>query len=244
MSSPIKPGEVFADSGRFDHDIRLLVPRYDELHEAVLNSISPEFKGSLRVLELGCGTGELTARLLERFPYAQIWGVDYSEKMLAVAREKLATHEERLTLIQSDFNQVEFPPQLDLVLSTLAIHHLTDPDKLRLFQRVYEHLSEGGWFVNGDAVLFESVHHEYLHGVVREEHARANGLTTEELEQRLEEIQTHDHPATLIHQLHLMQAAGFSVVDVIWKYYSLAVFGGFKGKLPALPTDPSLTFAY
>ncbi|HEY5596932.1 MAG TPA: class I SAM-dependent methyltransferase [Candidatus Bipolaricaulota bacterium] len=240
---PLKPGEVVADSGRFDQRIRLLVPRYDEFHQAVLRSIPPEFKGSVRVLELGCGTGELTQRLLERFPYAQVYAVDYSAKMLAVARHKLAAHADRLQLIEGDFNVVELPPQLDLVLSTLAIHHLTDPDKLRLFQRVFQHLSEGGWFVNGDAVLFESVHHEYLHQVVRREHAEAQNMTLEALAQQLEE-QGHDHPATLIHQLHLLQAAGFSVVDVIWKYYSLAVFGGFKGKLPALPTDPSLTFAY
>jgi tRNA (cmo5U34)-methyltransferase len=80
----IKPGEVVPDATQFDEHIKLIVPRYEELHEAVLRSIPQDLPESLQILELGCGTGELTKKALcERFPQgAHIIAIDYSSRML------------------------------------------------------------------------------------------------------------------------------------------------------------------
>ena len=64
--------------------IRAEVPRYDELQEVAIEAI-PCAPG--RVLELGIGTGETTRRLLERYPDAEITGLDSSPEMVFRARE-------------------------------------------------------------------------------------------------------------------------------------------------------------
>jgi tRNA (cmo5U34)-methyltransferase len=124
-------------------EIRAEVPRYDELQEATVGAIpfSPR-----RVLELGVGTGETTRRLLERYPDAEVTGLDSQPEMVFKAREvgiaaRLARMEDPLP-----------DGPWDLVLSVLAVHHLTDPQKRDLFRRVRE---EARGMVIGDVVIAE-----------------------------------------------------------------------------------------
>ncbi len=223
----IKPGEVVPDVTQFDDHIRLIVPRYDELHDAVLRSIPPDLPEDLTILELGCGTGELTKKLCQRYPTAHILALDYSPRMLALCHEKLQGFGGRVQLIEGDFARTDFPHDCDVVISTLAIHHLTDPQKLELFQKIYRALKREGWFVNGDVVLFESSRHTFLQDQVRREHASAQGIEITALD-----AETHsgtgDNLSTLKTQLNLLEVAGFHSIDVIWKYYQFVVYGGFK----------------
>ncbi len=223
----IKPGEVVADTKQFDSHIKKIVPRYDELHEAVLRSVPPDLTGKIKILELGCGTGELTRKVLERFPKAHVVGVDYSSRMLGEAQKKLRRHGARLELRRGDFGQVEFPEALDIVISTLAIHHLTDPQKLELFKKIYAHLRCEGWFANGDVTLFESNRHALITVQVREEQAVASGVALNALDEETASG-SGDYPSTLKTQLNLLEIAGFQKIDVIWKFYQFAVYGGFK----------------
>ena len=108
-----------------------------------LEPLLPDFAGK-RVLDLGCGygwhciyAGGTTAR-------ASVTGVDLSEKMLAVAREK--TTAPQVTYIRGDMAETPFPPEsFDVVLSSLAIHYL--PSFTDFLERVRQCLSPGGDFV-------------------------------------------------------------------------------------------------
>nr|WP_287520735.1 class I SAM-dependent methyltransferase [Okeania sp. SIO2C2] len=61
-----------------------------------------------RILELGCGTGELSLKLLDKYPNAHILGVDYSPRMLEFAKTKIdaAGYTNRWTEIEMDFGEV------------------------------------------------------------------------------------------------------------------------------------------
>lgn len=81
-----------------------------------------------RVADLGCGTGALTARLLERWPEAEIWGVDTSEEMLAEAAKLPASG--RLHFVPADLSLWEPPAPCDRILSNAAIHWVFDHERL------------------------------------------------------------------------------------------------------------------
>lgn len=90
-----------------------------------------------RVLDVGCGTGELERRLATAHPDWHLTGVDLSEEMLAVAHKKLAAHP------QVDFQlapaeDLPFPEDhFDLVVSASAFHYFPDPEAaLQEMQRV------------------------------------------------------------------------------------------------------------
>jgi tRNA (cmo5U34)-methyltransferase len=105
--------------------------------------------GGARLLELGTGTGETALRVLQRHPGASLVGVDVSEDMLAVARERLPGADLRVARLEDPLPDGPF----DLVFSALAIHHLQGPGKADLFRRVAAVLADGGRFVIGDVVI-------------------------------------------------------------------------------------------
>ncbi len=124
-------------------EIRAEVPRYDELQEETIQAVpfSPQ-----RVLELGVGTGETARRLLERYPDAELTGLDSQPEMVFKARE--LGIEVRLARMEDPLPDGPW----DLVISVLSVHHLTDEQKRDLFRRVRE---QSRALVMGDVVIAE-----------------------------------------------------------------------------------------
>lgn len=123
--------------------VRSQVPRYDRLQEAAVAAIPLE---PATVLELGIGTGETSARLLDRFPSARITGLDSDPEMVFRAREQVS--DVRLARIEDPLPDGPW----DLVISVLSIHRLTDEQKQTLFRRLREHSKA---LVVGDFVALE-----------------------------------------------------------------------------------------
>jgi tRNA (cmo5U34)-methyltransferase len=124
-------------------EIRADIPRYDELQEATIEAIPFEPR---RVLELGVGTGETTRRLLERYPRAEVTGLDSQPEMVFRARELgIAV---RLARMQDPLPDGPW----DLVISVLSVHHLDEGQKRDLFRRVRE---QSQALVLGDVVVAE-----------------------------------------------------------------------------------------
>jgi trans-aconitate 2-methyltransferase len=93
-----------------------------------------------RAADLGCGGGELTRTLLERWPEAQVTGVDRSPEMLARAAEGPA--QPRLRFVQADLADWEPEAPLDRLVSNAALHWL--PDHGALLERLARRLAPGG----------------------------------------------------------------------------------------------------
>jgi len=93
-----------------------------------------------RVADLGCGTGELTRTLLERWPQAKNWGVDHSEEMLARAAEGPA--EPRLRFLRADLASWEPEAPLDRIVSNAALQWV--PEHGELLERLTRFLAPEG----------------------------------------------------------------------------------------------------
>jgi tRNA (cmo5U34)-methyltransferase len=224
-----KPGEVFADARVYDPGIEAIVPRYDELHDAVLNSLPQARDEPIRALELGAGTGELTAKFLTRFPEASVVAVDHSAEMLAEAERKLETFGDRASIAQGAFPD-DHPDETDvydLVISTLAVHHLDDGRKRELFEAIFDALVPGGWFVNGDVIALPD-HLETVADEMIENWVRAKGWSEEAFMDQWQAGDDFDDPATLHEQLDWLRDAGYEDVTPVWQYYNFAVYGGQK----------------
>lgn len=100
------------------------------------------------ILELACGTGSATLELAAR-GYDMI-GLDLSEEMLMVAREKqLEADETKVLLLQQDMTAFELYGTVDAILCLLdSVNYITDPQKLlHMFQLCENYLNPGGIFV-------------------------------------------------------------------------------------------------
>jgi len=101
-----------------------------------------ELRGDERVLDAGCGTGRVTAALLERLPRGEVVAVDGSPAMVAEARERLGL---RADVRVADLTELELERPVDAILSTATFHWIADHD--RLFERLFAALRPGGRIV-------------------------------------------------------------------------------------------------
>lgn len=101
-------------------------------------------RGDEAVLDAGCGTGRLTAELLDALPNGSVVGVDLSQNMLSSAREHLSPQfGARLSLVLCDLLHLPFVHGFDGIVSTAAFHWVLDHD--RLFANLRQALVPGGW---------------------------------------------------------------------------------------------------
>jgi tRNA (cmo5U34)-methyltransferase len=177
--------------------------------ETVLLELLPERVA--RVLDLGCGDGRLLALVLGARPGAGGVAVDFSPPMLERARERFAgvsgveLHEHDLAAPLPDLGE------FDLVVSSLAIHHLEDARKRDLYGEVFGLLQAGGRFSNLEHVSSPTpeLHRDYL------EIARV----PEDPSNRLLDVET---------QLGWLRELGFADVDCFWKWRELALLSGVR----------------
>jgi tRNA (cmo5U34)-methyltransferase len=219
----------FEDEAReFDHLILRLIPHYDRMVEAMVTALPFSDSTKPWVIDLGCGTGTVARSVLESFPNAQIVCVDLAENMLTMAREKL-TQYSQVSYVAGDFAKFEFQRNYHAVISSLALHHLvTDDDKKQFYRRIFDNLAPGGVFYNADVVLGSSdfLQETYMRRWIEFMRER---VSDEEITSKwIPKYQAEDRPAELVKQLVWLAEIGFSDVDVIWKYYNFAVYGGRK----------------
>lgn len=91
-----------------------------------------ELEGDERVLDVGCGTGRVTERLLERLPRGSVIALDGSASMLEEARRRLARFGNRVSYVQADLANPPLPIDgaVDAAVSTAALHWVIDHDAL------------------------------------------------------------------------------------------------------------------
>ena len=110
---------------------------HTEWAEQVLGRL--QLAGDETVLDAGCGSGRVTAMLLERLPAGHVVGVDAAPSMVEHAREALG---HKATVLRQDLLELRLEQPVDAVFSNAVFHWV--PDHPRLFERLHEALKPGG----------------------------------------------------------------------------------------------------
>lgn len=124
-------------------------------YKAILNEIYNRVlsASAKTVLDIGFGTGTLTSKLYEQG--CEIYGQDFSDRMIALAQEKMPN----ARLFQGDFSNGLVEPltqqKYDAIIATYSLHHLTDAQKVTFLENLLSLLHEGGCIYIGD-VAFET----------------------------------------------------------------------------------------
>ena len=215
----------YADS--YDDTRRQLIPCFDEFYGTAVSLLPAAREPCIDVLDLGAGTGLLSAGILAHAPNAHVVLVDLSEPMLAQARGRFAEVGAQVEFRLSNFAVEPFLGSYEAIVSALAIHHLPATEKRKLFLKAYNHLKPKGIFINADQVLGASAGIEVQYRRHWLTQVQAAGVSPATLAAALERMQ-EDQMSTLVEQLAWIEEAGFQEVNCWYKNYSFVVYSGTK----------------
>ncbi|MCF6157020.1 MAG: class I SAM-dependent methyltransferase [wastewater metagenome] len=226
----------------YDFDMDVWHPNRAKMASIVCEILPFQRTEKLSILDLGVGTGYLTSRILETFPSAKIIAVDAAELMVEKAKLRLKDYQKQVLFRISTFQ--ELPDKgnttlanLDIVVSSFALHHLYKEEKLRLLTYIYSVLKPNGWFINCDIVKIANT---FLEGRFRYLHHRGIQQRIKQIdhiEKPIDQISAElmerekkggDHPLLLTDDIQLLKEAGFSAAECFWKEYRETVYGGIK----------------
>ncbi len=212
-------------AGEYDLSRKILIPCFDEFYGTAVRLLRIQGSTAPRILDLGVGTGLLSALVLEEYPHANIVGVDLSAKMLAQAHNRLGG---RVELVEGDYLRDDFGQGYDAIISSLSIHHLEAECKAKLFEKAYQALNFNGIFINADQVEGRNERIERVNRDVWYEQMHNSGISAELLSAS-EERMREDKMSTLDDQLLWLEQAGFVHVNCWYQNFIFTVFSGIKG---------------
>lgn len=221
---------------------RAAIPLAQEQIGVMMSILRTPEKPVEMFLDLGCGDGILGAAILGAWPSARGVLVDFSDPMLAQAREQLKEYAGQLNFANLDYgdpawvNEMRLYKPFDAIVSGYSIHHQPDARKRELYSEIFSLLKPGGWFVNIEHVssaaqlnidLFE---HHYVSARYAMETQNGSARTFEQIS---EEYRTRpDQAANILAPVELqcdwLREIGYEEVDCYFRIYELAVFAGRK----------------
>ena len=144
---------------RWDAQQEGYVPEREARFTAMLDALAEVLPPSFVALDLACGPGSVSPRLLGRFPAARVIAVDFDPVMLAIGQGALGTAGGRLRWVQADLASADWLAALgetraDAALSATALHWVEPEPLARLYRDLSRLLRPGGLFLNGDHMAF------------------------------------------------------------------------------------------
>ena len=182
------------------------------------------------LLDVGCGAGNFTLKLLEQIPNLNVTLVDLSQPMLHRAVQRIQPKTAgTVKAIQSDIREMDLGKnRLDVILAAAVLHHLrTDAEWSAVFQKFYDALRPGGSLWIFDLVessipevqdLMWRRYGEYLAALKDEAYRDAVFAY----------IAQEDTPKSVVFQLNMLQTVGFRELEILHKNSCFAAFGAVK----------------
>ena len=245
MSSQSNPvtGDVWKDQQlvtTFLTGVRAALPNAADQLDVMLRVLSFTGRPIARVLDLGSGSGVLSAAILDRFPDAQLLLADFSEPMLEAALPRFPSPPHHLRVV--DFststwsNDVRDLAPFDAVVSGFAIHHQPDDSKRRIYVEIFDLLAPGAPFIHIEHVASASpwIEHQFNELLVDRMYAydRQTGGGRNREQVAHDYVYRPDKAANILApvetQLEWLRQIGYVDVDCLFKIYELCLFIGRK----------------
>ncbi len=218
----------------FDDMLQRSVPMYQECQNLAVHWCAQYAKPSTSVYDLGCSTGTLLLKLAKALPPSakiKLVGLDNSLAMLKKAKETLENSPLPCEMIETDLNKKLSIINASVVVMNYTLQFVQPTHRSTLLKNIYSALVPGGSLVLIEKVkskipdldkTFIEFHHQF-----KEE----KGYSKLEISQKREALENVLIPWTVEQNSRLIQSAGFSTVDLFFKWNNFAGFIALKSKL-------------
>lgn len=224
---------------RFDNDVE----RFSNLNTGQVSTIDADISleliteaskrlvpNAFGILDLGCGAGNYTLKMLSKLPNLHCTLIDLSKPMIDRAYERVSKETTGyVEVIQGDIRDIDLPANhFDIILAGAVLHHLRgDEDWEFVFKKLFNILKKGGCLMISDLVSQDT---ELLTNFIWEKYGEyLENLGGQEYRNNvLDYVAKEDSPRSVNFQLNLMKNVGFEQVEILHKNICFASFGGIK----------------
>lgn len=215
MSHSVKR-HLDVDADAYDVQIRRFIPYYDDKLATAVELLAALAPADAHVLDVGGGTGALSATVLRALPGVRVTLLDVDTDMLAEAQRRLASFGDRVAFKEGSF--LDPLPAADAVVASLSLHHVHDLGrKTEVYRAIHDALAPGGVFLNVDAAVTDSPR---LRALVFDRWAAemaAHGIADSEARAHFAAWAEEDRYFPLDAELGALRAAGFAEVECFWR---------------------------
>jgi ubiquinone/menaquinone biosynthesis C-methylase UbiE len=207
-----------AHAAEYNDFIVRVVPRYREQLQCLLDYAPVHAE---RILELGCGSGNVSVRLAHRWPGAAFTFVDAAPEMLKRTQARLLESQpsaaDRAQFLAQRFEDLLLEPRtIDVVVASLSLHHVADVSVV--YERVAPVLVPGARLVMLDGIRGLTDREHDVHMARWSAYWREPGnLSDDEIRDMREHVARHDHYRSLREHFDMLRAAGFVDPDCVWR---------------------------
>ena len=207
------------------------VPMYQECQDLAVHWCAKYAKPCTSVYDLGCSTGKLLLKLAEKLEHPQnikLIGLDNSAAMLKKAKETLKSSPLSCAMVEADLNKKLSIENASVVIMNYTLQFVKLDNRTTILKSIYEGLVSGGSLILIEKVkseipdlnkTFIEFHHQF-----KEE----NGYSKLEISQKREALENVLIPWTVEQNSGLIKSAGFSTVDLFFKWNNFAGFIALK----------------
>lgn len=224
---------------RFDHDVE----RFSNLDTGQVSTIDADISLELiteaakrikplahNVLDVGCGAGNYTLKMLSKLPDLNCTLIDLSKPILERAYQRVREETtNKVEILQGDIRAIELPENhFDIILAGAVLHHLRDDDDWEfVFTKLYNTLNPGGCLMISDLITQDT---DLLNDFFRERYGdyleKLGGA--EYRKKVLDYITKEDSPRSLNFQFELMKKIGFRKTEILHKNLCFAAYYAIK----------------
>lgn len=224
---------------RFDNDVE----RFSNLDTGQVSTIDAEISleliteaakqikpGATNILDLGCGAGNYTLKMLSKIQGLNCTLVDLSRPMLDKAFERVSKETTaKVEIIQGDIREIQLPENhFDIILAGAVLHHLRDDSDWEfVFTKLYNILNIGGCLMISDLIKQDT---ELLNDFIWQRYGdyleKLDGAAYRK--KVLDYIAKEDSPRSLNFQFDLMKKVGFRYTEILHKNVCFAAYCGIK----------------
>jgi tRNA (cmo5U34)-methyltransferase len=210
------------DADAYDVEIRRFIPHYDEMLATGVELLASLAPPVAHVLDLGGGTGALSAAVLRGLPEALVTVLDVDRAMLDEARRRLAPFGDRVVFREGSF--FGLLPAADAVVASLSLHHVHDLGiKTDIYRAIHAALTPGGVFLNLDAAITEDPRLNTLTFDRWAARMAERGITDPEARSHFAAWAKEDRYFPLEAELAALRRAGFAEVECFWRRGGTAI---------------------
>lgn len=217
------------EANEYDNNSRAVNIYFDEALDELVSHISLDAAGRGIILDVCCGTGILTSKAASRFPNATFVGVDFSEGMVAVAKNRLKKFDFNVFLSDiCDTENMKKLPMCDAVISSFGVHNVHGKENKQIaLKNIVAHLKPGGQLIFCDILKgrdlkeqkrFDDFQRQWL----------LKSYSQKEADEWMNLLAEEDDPMTLEDNFAQLKECGCKNMRLIWKKEFLAIWEAYK----------------